>query len=157
MEISHRNYLIHEEEQGERLFFYWYANQASPLSPRAVVVSHFGVAQQVVKHEPGMTAPLTDTALGYNFFVCSHSFAFVERTQLISRLESAIFTYCLCPGNVGCPWDMTASLCAFLWQVCGSQQLSAIFSRRANIDQCDVAAAQLCEDLVAQCPYSSVR
>ena len=41
-------------------------DQVAPLGPRAVVVAHLRVAQQVAQHEPGVAGPLTDPAVRHH-------------------------------------------------------------------------------------------
>src|ERR1700680_551690 len=45
----------------------WRAHQVSPLGPRAIVILHAIVAQQVRQHEPGMRTALPDAAVGDHF------------------------------------------------------------------------------------------
>src|SRR5258708_16401882 len=110
-----------------------------------------------MKHVPGVAAALADAAIGYNFFIRSHSFALIQSAQFVGRFECPVFTYCLRPGNVGCTWDMATSLRTLLWQIRGSEQLSAKFSRGAEIDQGNVTMASLCEDLIAHFAYLGIR
>src|SRR5712692_10240782 len=116
-----------------------HADQAAPLRPGAVIVAHFGVTKQVVKRKPGMTAALTDAAVSHNFFIGSHTFAAIDGTEFIRRFKGAILAYCCGPGDISRAGDMAAALRPFLRQIRGSQQFSAVLSRRAHIDQGDVA------------------
>src|SRR5260370_35454098 len=119
------------------LFLDRHADQGAPLRPGAVVVAHFGVTKQVVKREPGMTAALTDAAVSHNFFIGSHAFAAIDSTQFLRRFKGAILAYCCSPRDISRAGDMAAALRTFLRQIRGSQQFSAVLSRRAHIDQGD--------------------
>lgn len=65
------------------LALYWCANEATPLGPRTVVVTHLWVTQQVVKDKPGMAAALADAAVSDDFFVRGYALVFVDGTQFI--------------------------------------------------------------------------
>src|SRR5215469_3427920 len=82
------------------LFLDWNADQAAPLRPGAIVIAHFGVAKQVVKCKPGMTAALTDAAVSHNFFIGSHAFAAIDGTELIRRFKGAILAHCCSPRDI---------------------------------------------------------
>src|ERR1700737_785726 len=45
------------------------ANQVAPLRPRAVVILHVIVAEQIFQHEPCMRAALADAAIGDHFVI----------------------------------------------------------------------------------------
>src|SRR5690606_8716454 len=42
------------------------SHQVAPFGPATVIVTHFREAQQVLQHEPGMAAALTNTAISHN-------------------------------------------------------------------------------------------
>src|SRR6266852_1225376 len=126
------------------------ADQAAPFGPGAIVVAYCRIPEQVVQHEPGVTAAFTNATVGHHFFLGGNPFAFVQGTQFLRWFESAIFADGQRPGNVDRPRNVPSPLCAFLGQVRRGEQLPAIFTRRAYIHQRKSITPEGEQDLIAE-------
>src|SRR5437870_9527111 len=89
------------------------ANEISPLGPRAVVVLHVRIAEQVFEREPRMAGALADAAVCDHGPIASHACSFVQLRQLFMALERPVLVACLRPRDVFRSWNMTASLAGF--------------------------------------------
>src|SRR5215813_14422882 len=78
-----------------------HTDQRSVLGPGPVVVLHFLLAEQLMQHEPGVGAALTDPAVGDRVLAeVQARLALVQRAQLVVRLEGAVVVGGLGPRDV---------------------------------------------------------
>src|SRR5262249_41612841 len=110
------------------------SDHAAPLGPRAVVVLHVLVAEQLLQHEPGVRRALADAAVGDDLFVGRDALAAVELPQLIGRLERPILVGRLAPGDVLRTWNVPAALRG-LGEAGRGDDLAVVLGRRADVDQ----------------------
>src|SRR5438105_15884720 len=84
---------------GTSWFFYRRADQVAPFGPRAVIVLHVVVAEQIFQHEPRVTRSLADAAIRDDRLVAGHADAAVQLLQLGDALERAVVVGGFRPGN----------------------------------------------------------
>src|SRR3954451_18551098 len=93
------------------------ADQRAVLGPRAVVVLHVLLVEDLVQHEPGVRAALTDAAVGDRVLGLVETCVAVELGELVVRLEGAVVVRGLAPGDVQRRRDVAAALRLLLRQV----------------------------------------
>src|SRR3712207_2775104 len=76
------------------------ADQGAVLGPRAVVVLHVLVAEQLAEHEPGVARALTDAAVRDGVLALVETGLGVELGQLLVALEGAVLVGRLAPRHV---------------------------------------------------------
>src|ERR1700730_15996616 len=111
--------------------FHRRTNEVAPFGPRAVVVLHVLVAEQILQDEPRVARPLADAAIGDYRLVAGHADRSVELLQLVDALEGAIIIGGLRPGHAFRAWNMTTALAGF-GQSRRRQGLSREFSRASH-------------------------
>src|SRR5205807_8983909 len=87
-----------------------YGHHVSPLGPRAVVVLHAVMAEELVQDEPGVGRALADTAVGDDVIAVQHARAAVQVTGLVRRLERAVLPHRLSARDRGSSGDGAPAL-----------------------------------------------
>src|SRR5262249_24739594 len=105
-----------------------------PLSPRAIVVLHIGITEQILQHEPGVTRPLANPAVRDDRFSAHDTVRGKQRGQLIAALERAIVIAGLRPGDVSRARDVPSAL-AGLSQPRRREDLTAEFLWAPDVDE----------------------
>src|SRR2546427_11437286 len=82
----------------------------STLFPYTTLFRSLRVAEEVLQDEPCVGRSLADPAVRDDFLVRRHAFRFVQRFELLRRLERPVLVDRLSPGNVLRPRDATAAL-----------------------------------------------
>src|ERR687897_24703 len=126
------------------------ADQRAVLGPRAVVVLHRWVAQQLMQHEPGVGRPLADAAIGDHASVGNDALALVEGVELVRRPEGAVIVGSPAPGDVHRTGNVARHLSLLLGQMLGRETLAPILLGRADVDE--LLLTELGQHLVAQRP-----
>ena len=88
----------------------WRTDEVSPFGPRAVVVLHIAIADEVFQNEPSMRAAFANAAIGDHFICARDALGLVKLFQSIGKLEGAIFICGLRPWNVRRTGDVTGTL-----------------------------------------------
>src|ERR687897_1251665 len=86
------------------------ADQRAVLGPRAVVVLHRWVAQQLMQHEPGVGRPLADAAIGDHAPIGTDALAAVKGVELVGGAEGAVIVGGPAPGDVQRAGDVALHL-----------------------------------------------
>src|SRR5262245_13119118 len=68
-----------------------HADQRAVFGPRAVVVAHIVVAEQLLEHEPRVRRALADAAVGDRRLAVVQPGGSVELAQVVVGLERAVF------------------------------------------------------------------
>ena len=102
------------------------ADQRAVLGPRAVVVLHRWVAQQLMQHEPGVGRPLADAAIGDHAPVGSDALALVQGVELVGRPEGAVVVGGLASGDVHRAGNVARHLSLLLGQMLGREALAPV-------------------------------
>src|SRR5260221_89964 len=127
------------------------ADQIAPLGPRAVVVAHARVPQQLRQHEPGVRGALADAAVRDNLAVGCDALAAIDRTQLVGGLERAVGGIgCRGPGGALRPRNGAAALGAFLPVIYHVPKLVRVLSGRAHVYQRRSPTGELIFHLAAE-------
>src|SRR5689334_6069606 len=100
------------------------ADQIAPLRPRAIVVAHVGITEQLRQHKPGVRRTLANAAVGKHLFVGADAFATVDGSQLLGGLECAIRVGRRGPGDALRAGNVAAARGALLWVVDHMHQLA---------------------------------
>src|SRR5690349_21304395 len=108
------------------------ADERAVLGPRAVVVLHVLVAEQLVQREPGVARPLADAAVGDGLAAVIQAGLGVELGEVLVGLESAVLVRGLAPRHVERRRDVTAPLALLLRQVRRREQLARELVGRAD-------------------------
>src|SRR3990172_11617140 len=108
-------------------------HEASILRPRAVVIPHLGIPQEVLQHEPGVRGALADPAIGNDVLVRADAPPLVELLQIIRALEGPVLLHRLAPWDVRRAGDVPAALGPFLREVLGGKDLSRELFRGADV------------------------
>src|SRR5919106_396873 len=129
----------------------WHVDQIPPLGPGAVVVPYVLVAEQLAEHEPGVSAPLADTAVGRHGHVRTHALGRVELAELFGRLERPVVAHGARPRDRRGRGDVTRPLRSLLLVAGRGDQLARVLGRRTHVDEGDVASADPLAYLVPVC------
>src|SRR6476469_125434 len=124
------------------------ADQRAVLGPRAVVVLHVRIAEELDQREPRVGRTLADAAVRDDLGVAADPGSLVERTQLVGRLEGTVVVGGLGPRDVCRAGDVARNLGLLLGEVVRRELLAAVLLGRADVDERTVA--RLLEDLVAK-------
>src|SRR5713101_8943362 len=89
-------------------------HEIPPLRPRAVVVAHVLVAEQLAQDEPRMSASLADPAVRSHSLVRGDTLSLVECSQLVGGLERPVVAHGLRPRNRSRSRNVACALRAFL-------------------------------------------
>src|SRR6476469_3738438 len=125
------------------------SDERTVFGPGAVVVLDVLVAKQLVQGEPGVAGPLADTAVGDRVLPVVEAGGAIERTQLVVRLERAVFVSRLAPRDVDCGRDVPGPLSLLLREMSRSQEPAGELVRGPHIDQ--ILDADCVDRLVAEC------
>src|SRR5829696_673945 len=118
------------------LTLYGGAYQVAPLGPRAVVVAHSVVAEQVGEHEPGVGGPLADPAVGYYVLSPAQAgLALVDLTQLVGALEGPVLPDGPSPRHVRGPGNVPAPQSALLGIVGHVEKLSPVLAGAPHVNE----------------------
>src|SRR2546425_7521368 len=93
------------------------------------------VAEEVLQDEPRVRRSLSDSAVRDDFLVRRHAFRFVQRFELLRRLERPVLVDRLSPGNVLRPGDVPAALRVFGRILRRREDLPAELLRAADVDE----------------------
>src|SRR5919106_2328228 len=124
-------------------------DQIPPLRPRAVVVADVLVAEQLAEHEPGVSAPLADTAVGRHRRVRPHALRGVELAELFGRLERPVVANGARPRDRRGRGDVARTLRPLLLVAGRGDQLAGVLGRRTYVDERDLARLDPLAHLVA--------
>ena len=91
-----------------------HADQRAVLGPRAVVVLHVLLSEDLVQNKPGVCAAFPDPAVGNDVFVPVQAGAAIQLLERVIGLEGAVIVGCLAPGHVDRGGNVTATLCLLL-------------------------------------------
>src|SRR4029453_4221366 len=86
------------------------ADERSVLGPGPVVVPDRPVAEELGEREPRMAGALADPAVSDDLPIGRHALTFVERPELVRRLERAVLVRRLHPRDVRGRWDVARHL-----------------------------------------------
>src|SRR2546425_2128808 len=111
-----------------------HSDEASPLRPRSVVITHALVAEQVLEHEPGVRTALADAAVRDGLAFPVDALTAVDLTELLGALEAAVLGDGGRPRNVLRSRDVAPTLRAFLWQVLRREEPARVFLGRPGVD-----------------------
>src|SRR3954470_19885709 len=125
-----------------------HVDEVAPLRPRAVVVAHVALAEELVEDEPRVRRALADAAVGDDRIAAEDALAAVELAQLVSRLEGAVLPDRLRPRDRLRAGDVAAALGALLLVARHRDELARELLRRADVDE-HLAVAERVEDGVA--------
>src|ERR1700733_675476 len=89
------------------------ADKVTPLGPRAVVIDHILVTEQIFQDKPGVAGPFPDAAVGDDGFIAIYAFRAVNGLEFVKRFERAIFVGRFAPRNAARCWDVSAALRCF--------------------------------------------
>src|SRR5208282_5755091 len=128
---------------GGEFFFDRRADEVAPLGPRAVVILHVVVAEQIFQHEPRVRAALADSAVGDHFARAGHALALIELLQLVRGLERAVLVGSLRPRDVRGGGNVPSALRRFA-HARRRDDLAGEFIDRTHVHE--LAAAFLFED-----------
>src|SRR6185437_11085119 len=81
------------------VFLNRHVDQVAPLGPRAVVVLHVVLAEQLVQHEPRVRRALADAAVGDDVVAVEDALARVELAQIVRVLEGSVLLHRLGPRH----------------------------------------------------------
>src|SRR4051794_18920509 len=112
-----------------------YADQRAVLRPRAVVVLHVRLVEDLVQDEPRVRRPLADAAVSDRVLAEVHAFGLVELAQLVVGEERAVFVRGLRPRDVLRGRHVTGALRLLLRQMRGRKQTSTELIRRTHVDE----------------------
>src|SRR5579883_2800494 len=96
-----------------------------------------------------MAAALADAAVCNHILVGGDAFSAVDSFQFVRALKGTISRDSSSPGHVGCTGDVSTALRALLGQIGRSQQLAAVLTGGAYINQGHIRLAQFVQDLIA--------
>src|SRR4051794_32104448 len=92
------------------------ADERAVLGPRAVVVLHVVLAEQLAQDEPGVARALADPAVGDGLLAGVQAGVGVELAQLVVALEGAVLVGRLAPRDIDRRRDVSGALRALLRQ-----------------------------------------
>lgn len=95
-------------------FGYRNPHQVAPLRPRAVIVLHVGVAEEVLEDKPGVAGALGDAAVDHHVFIRGDARGLVKSLKFLKRFKGAVGVYRLGPGDVFGPRDVAGPQGSFL-------------------------------------------
>src|SRR3954471_3761228 len=125
-----------------------HVDEVAPLRPRAVVVAHVVLAEQLVQDEPRVRRALADAAVGDDRLATQDALAAIEVAQLVGRLERAVLLDRLRPRDRLRARDVPGALGALLLVAGHRDELAGELLRRADVDE-HLAVAERAQDLVA--------
>src|SRR6266850_533725 len=89
-------------------------DEVTPLGPRAVVVAHVVVAEQILQNEPGMRAAFPDAAVGDDLVGSGDALGLIELLKILERLEGAVLVGSLRPRDICGFGDVSRALGGFV-------------------------------------------
>src|SRR5688572_27916268 len=123
-------------------------HERAVLGPRAVVVLHVLVAEELLKREPRVGGALPDPAVGDHLALARDPLGRVELAQLVSGLECPVLVRCFRTRDVRRARDMESILRPLMGQMIGRDHLSAELLGRAYVHE--LRGAGLLSNLVAK-------
>src|SRR6185503_3204690 len=121
-------------------------NQVAPLSPRAVVVLHIFVAEQIFQNKPGMTGSFSNAAISNDGLGARDAFVLIQRLEFIERLEGPVIVAGFRPGDATSAGNVPAALTR-LWQAGRRKNLTSEFRTTANVYEFHSTLTHRCLDL----------
>src|SRR5712664_1557335 len=76
------------------------ADEVAPFGPRAVVVAHVVVAEQILQNEPGMRAAFPDAAILDDFIGAGDALGLIELLKILEGFEGAVLVGGLRPRDI---------------------------------------------------------
>src|SRR3954451_391149 len=111
-------------------------HEVAPLRPRAVVVAHLRIPEQVVQHEPGVAGPLPDPAVRDHVVLRREAeLVTVDPAQLVGSLERAVLVRRRLPRLAQRTRDVPAAQRPLLRVLRHVRQLARVLLRAAHVDQ----------------------
>src|SRR5437868_2273456 len=82
------------------VLFDWYADERAVFGPRAVVVLHIRLLENLMQHEPRVCRPLPDAAVGNRVLGQVDASLLIQLLQLVVAPEGAVVVRGLRPRDV---------------------------------------------------------
>src|SRR5699024_12628869 len=89
---------------------YIVTNYMYTFLPCTFIIAYLGILEQFVKYEPGMCGPLTDPAVGDDFFIWCNAFTLIYFLLLIFCFKGPVFILCFLTSYDGCTGYMCGDL-----------------------------------------------
>src|SRR5215211_2626439 len=116
------------------LSLYGSPHQVTPLGPRAVVVTHALITEEVLQDEPRVGRALSYPAISYYVVPLAEAdLSLVDLLQLIGALEGPILPHGPRPRHVRGPWDVPSPESALLWVVRHVKELAPVLTGTPHI------------------------
>src|SRR5919112_2628947 len=148
--------LLRSRAVNPSLALYGGADQVAPLGPRAVVVAHVVVAEEVGENEPGVRGALPDPEVRYYVFPPAEAgLALVDAAQLVGALEGPVLPDGPRPRHVRGSGNVPAPEGALLGVVGHVQQLALVLAGAPHVNE-RPAGLQVLLHVLLEGPYPRV-
>src|SRR3954447_1756727 len=114
-------------------------DERAVLGPRAVVVLHLRLVEQLVQDETRVRRTLADAAVGDGVLAEVDALVLVELLQLVVAAERAVVVRGLAPRDVLRGRDVSGALRLLLREVRRREQLAGELVRRTHVDEVELA------------------